>query len=52
MVIRVQYIYPKPPKQNLQEIIRHQAGLAETSHAPNAAALTVVQGVEVAESDP
>lgn len=50
--MRIQYIYLEPPKQDLQEIIRHQAGLAEVSHAQNTAALHVVQGVKAAESDP
>lgn len=50
-LIRVSYIYLEPPKQNLQEIIRCQAGLAEVSPAPNTAALQVVQGVKAAESD-
>lgn len=52
MVIRIQYICLEPPKQNLQEIIRPQAAFAEVSHTPNTAALLIVQGLKVAESDP
>lgn len=52
MVIRIQYIYLESPKQNLQEIIRHQAGLTKVSHAPNTAALHIVEGVKITEKDP
>lgn len=45
MVIRSLYIYLGPSKQNLEEITRHQAGLAEVFHALNTAALHVVQAV-------
>lgn len=52
MVIRIQYIYLEPPKQNSQETIRHQASLTEVSHAPNTAVLHAAEGVEMAENVP
>lgn len=51
-VIRFQHIYLEAPKQNLEEIIRHQAGPAEVSRVQNTAALHIVQAVKAAESDP
>lgn len=41
----------EPPKQNVQEIRRYQAGLTKVSHAPNTAALHAVEGVKM-EKDP